>query len=170
MILDGYWKKELSFQSRLLCIIQRPLFLLPLQEHIANKAVLLSAVAARKAFEDELWAERKAKEMTAIHFESDLLKLKISATVRNCIDSFEHPPGHVVIESYGRPKVTSVDPRIIINNIIHAYYWDWTYNGQNRFDGFLVASDHKKQECLYAVKLDEWISFLISVNNLSHID
>lgn len=169
MILDGYWKKELLSQAKMLYVLQRQLLPQSLQEHIANKAVLLSAVAARKAFEDERWAEQKAKGNSTIHYESELLKQTISAMMWDCIDTSDYPPGHVIVELYGSSRTTSVEPTTIINSIIHAYYWDWTYDERNRMKGFLVSSDHNKQKCLFAVSIDEWISFIKSVNRLSHI-
>lgn len=169
MILDGYWKKELIFQAKMLSFLQKPLFGQPLQEHIANKAVLISAIAARKAYEDERWSEQKASNTSQIHFDSDLLKQTMSVTVRDCIEDDDYPPGHVIVELYGTPKSITIEPTAIINSIIHAYYWDWIYDGRNRLQGFLVASDFKRRDCLYAVTLDEWISFLKNVNRLGHI-
>lgn len=162
MILDGYWKKEIEFQIKIMNNRYLSLFSHDLREHIVNRTLLLTAVAARKAWEDEQWAEQQLDD-----YHSELLKTTIVTSLFHYIGD-PLPPGHVSPIHYINSGQSIQAANHIINAIIHAYYWDLIYGNNNTIEGFAVSSDKFKEQ-LFFVSIKEWISYLEKVLELSHI-
>ena len=165
MILDGYWKKELSYHIKQIKLWQ---FLSQnhsyYAEHQINKYVLYSAIVIRKMIEEEKDAEKqfKASSLTMpnlylLDYKVPVLRFKFTGD-----DSFIL---HRVITDYYQEKGTSdtLEAEYVGNNIIHSYIWGLGYSSdkqKNRIEGFMVASDRYKAKYLYYITLDNWISYI----------
>ena len=134
-----------------------------------SKSILITAIAARKAFEDDKWAEKTASKNSRIYFESALAKLTIPVVERLCIDQDDYPPGNAILELYEKPEQKNVPAKDIANSIIHAYYWNIVHIEKKIVGGFLVSSDYTKKKGIYYVPLEEWINYLAKVIEISHI-
>ena len=169
MLLDGYWKKELKVQSFVLKH-NRSFSLIPqLHEHLVNRAILLTAVIARKIIEDEKWAEKESKNGDqSWYFKSNLLGISIPIMIFP-YHGEQLPPGPVDPTHYGKGERSMEPSEYIINSIIHSFYWILIgYPRTSTIEAFCVSSDRHKDQ-LYYVKLTDWISFLQTVYDYCHI-
>ena len=80
MIFDGRWKWELKKQSWAISLWQRAPSYGEYGKHKLNRAVLYSATVLRKAIEDEIEAEKVAKEQNWTLPECKIMSGVISAT------------------------------------------------------------------------------------------
>lgn len=163
MILDGYWKKELNTSIHMLKFWEWVSTFCDTDyvKHKANKHILLMAVAARKMVDDDLWAKNELEQSSLPMPELPLIDYKILVT--------EYPftgdkdwivPGRIIASDYGK---ASVIKEILLNKlcsqIIHSFVWSVAgTSDKNGFLGFLVASDREKENLVYYVTIDNWIT------------
>ena len=169
LMLDGYWKSEVKAQS-LALKYNRTIFLVPkLQEHVVNKAILMTAIISRKILEDEKWAERESRKSTLPWgFNSELTKTKMPVMVFPYYGE-PLPLGPVVPNHYGKGKEMTELVEYIVNSVIHSYYWVLIGSPHSSYiEAFCVSSDRHKDQ-LYYVKISDWIVWLQKVIKLCHI-
>lgn len=80
MIFDGRWKWELKKQSWAISLWQKAPSYGEYGKHKLNRAVLYSATVLRKTIEDEIEAEKVAKEQNWTLPECKIMRGVISAT------------------------------------------------------------------------------------------
>lgn len=123
-----------------------------------NRAVLYSATVLRKAIEDEIEAEKVAKEQNWTLPECKIMSGVISATKYPYTDedgwAFR---GKICVSSYGEGQAASLKVKDVCNWLLHSYVWGVAgYADQKGFAGFLVASDFDKEKFVHFVSFDEW--------------
>ena len=127
-------------------------------KHQLNRAVLYSATVLRKAIEDEIEAEKVAKEQNWTLPECKIMSYVISATKYPYTDeegwAFR---GKICVSSYGEGQAASLKVKDVCNWLLHSYVWGVAgYADQKGFAGFLVASDFDKEKFVHFVSFDEW--------------
>lgn len=109
MIFDGRWKWELKKQSWAISLWQKAPSYGEYGKHKLNRAVLYSATVLRKAIEDEIEAEKVAKEQNWTLPECKIMSGVISATKYPYTDedgwAFR---GKICVSSYGEGQAASL--------------------------------------------------------------
>ena len=119
-------------------------------QHQLNRAVLYSSTVLRKAIEDEIEAEKVAKEQNWTLPECKIMSGVISATKYPYTDE----DGWAF---HGEGQAASLKVKDACNWLLHSYVWGVAgYADQKGFAGFLVASDFDKEKFVHFVSFDEW--------------
>ncbi len=158
MIFDGRWKWELKKLSWAISLWQKAPSYGEYGKHKLNRAVLYSATVLRKAIEDEIEAEKVAKEQNWTLPECKIMSGVISATKYPYTgeDGWAFR-GKICASSYGKGQAVSLKVKDVCNWLLHSYVWGVAgYADQKGFAGFLVASDFDKEEFVHFVPFDEW--------------
>ena len=158
MIFDGRWKWELKKLSWAISLWKKVPSYSEYGKHQLNRAVLYSATVLRKAIEDEIEAEKVAKEQNWTLPECKIMSCVISATKYPYTDedgwAFR---GKICVSSYGEGQSASLKVKDVCNWLLHSYVWGVAgYEDQKGFAGFLVASDFDKEKFVHFVSFDEW--------------
>ena len=120
--------------------------------------MLYSATVLRKAIEDEIEAEKVAKEQNWTLPECKIMSGVISATKYSYTgeDGWAFR-GKICVSSYGEGQAASLKVKDVCSWLLHSYVWGVAgYADQKGFAGFLVASDFDKEEFVHFVPFDEW--------------
>lgn len=163
MIVDGYWRKELS-SSRLKLnlwsffnqVIQTKRF-----EHSINKEILFSAVVIRKIIEDDKIARAEIRQNKMKEPGFELVKYRVPIRTYPFIGDELWISHKVSVEDYDNESAQEIklDLDILCNKIIHSYIWSIVYLGKKTY-GVGFASDKEKVEKLYLLKMSDWIDTL----------
>lgn len=158
MIFDGRWKWELKKLSWAISLWKKAPSYGEYGKHQLNRAVLYSATVLRKTIEDEIEAEKVAKEQNWTLPECKIMRCEISATKYPYTDedgwAFR---GKICVSSYGEGQAALLKVKDVCNWLLHSYVWGVAgYADQKGFAGFLVASDFDKEKFVHFVSFDEW--------------
>lgn len=162
MLLDGYWKNELSGIKRHLSIWCRCSFfcLQNNAEHSINQGLLYSSVIIRKIIEDEKDAEKTLGKHQMPTPELSVLKISVPVTRYQHIDEDKFfANSRVFLGDYDlqNGQTDSMLLAEVCNQIIHSYAWAIVRRGKSRIHGVLVASDREKEKDIIMLAISDWI-------------
>lgn len=161
MILDGYWKKELKHNARLLAFWIKVSDKVGIYaEHKVNKYILYSAVIIRKMFEDEKGAETVFKKLNVHMPALELIKYKVKVTTYPFSGNKNFIIERAIPENYNQEE--AVDEEIplntLCNQIIHSFVWSVVHEQNSlKICEVLFASDKEKANVLYALNPEDFI-------------
>lgn len=174
MIFDGYWKKELQIYVKRIKRWQKlsssQLLNRKYVEHQLNKYILYSAIVIRKMIEEEKDAEKMSEEFIKTNPDTPKLRLELLhydvPVMRFAFSGDKDSILHNVIPDYykGKGEHDTLEGEYVGNNIIHSYIWGQGYSEagkKRRIKGFFVSSDRFKDRYLYAISLEDWISYVL---------
>lgn len=172
MLFDGYWKKELIHNKKIIKKWRNRTGLFrDYAEHQVNKAILYSSVIIRKMFEDEKYAE---KEIKKIHLEPlpegniqlpalDIINYKAEVIVYPFEGDKELINNHMNLENYNRRDyvIKEIELNQICNLIIHSFVWSSVFcEGEKEIYGVVFSSDKEKANFLYLMQIDTFIKII----------
>jgi hypothetical protein len=90
-------------------------------------------------------------------------KLKFYKTKGKIVD---HLNWHRIDNYYNFDKeiIIEKDWRFIINQIIHSFSLVFSFDGFNRFDGFLINSDKTKKQALFFLPLKDLLKIFLTIS------
>ena len=157
MIFDGRWKWELKKQSWAISLWQKAPSYGEYGKYKLNRAVLYSATVLRKAIEDEIEAEKVAKEQNWTLPECKIMSVTSATKYPYTDEDGWAFRGKICVSSYGEGQAASLKVKDVCNWLLHSYVWGVAgYADQKGFAGFLVASDFDKEKFVHFVSFDEW--------------
>lgn len=156
MIYDSWqWKKELTRQRKKIKHLAKKRWndrTLKKCSHQIDLAFLTSAFIIRKLIESDKLSN-----------EADSYKLNVICyTPRRHIDKL-----HKWVEDgdyeWGERKSEIVSAKTICNSLIHSYVYSPYFSETHKLIGFLVVSDHGRNELLYEIELQDWMDYMIFI-------
>ncbi len=162
MLLDGYWKKELKHNIKILKFgIKLSGKFTQYAEHQINKSILYSAIIIRKMFEDEKGAETYISKKKSIPMPPlKLLKYKVKVTAYPFSGNKDFIINRVIPNNYNHENAIEeqIELNKLCNQIIHSYLWSVVYERETfKICEVLFASDKAKSDVLYSLNLKEFI-------------
>jgi hypothetical protein len=156
MIHESYpWKKELLNTVDMLRRWALKTSFSTQKDFIFEKKIFLSVYIIRKLLE---------AEKICSHFENYLLACKKYSRSNSNITKLN---SHRVEEHYvfENPSNGSISMSAFVNQIIHSYYFFYSYNEENHIEGIVFASrqGRGKNNFLYDVKLDDILCLFLAV-------
>ena len=171
MLLDGYWKMELTLYKQKLWFWSKvSRWGGAYTEHQINKYIICSAIIIRKMIEDEqdFWSETHKKTKKAPKYPNLQYDLPVYESAFIGDEAlFSHK---VLSANYSKGTRKMIEGRLICNSIIHSYTWSILYSPEKRGAVyFATASDREKMQILYYVKLDDWMDYIKYCRDKSNI-
>ena len=162
MIFDGRWKWELQKLSWSISVWCRLSVFHDFAKHQLNRAVLYSAIILRKVIEDEKETGDIAGKMGVALSKRETVHMVLSAIKFPYIEEGDWTiRGKFGVSNYGTGETVLLTAKEICNQLIHSYVWSIAHqSSNNRFAGFLVASDTAKKKFLYYISFNEWQKIL----------
>lgn len=170
MILDGYWKSELRKSVVALRFWRRVAGAVHtgFASHQVNRWILYSAVVVRKIIEDEKWAKNEWESWIPPDPSIPVPPMPPFAILHSKMNVIAYPyvgdkdfvgfyPWADNYNADGR-KTEELALEHVCNSIIHSYVWSLSHCKKKReVTAFLTASDRYKAQCVYVIKLDDWL-------------
>ena len=158
MIFDGQWKRELQTFSREIAFWRKMTMFSHIAEHRLNRAILYSAIILRKVMEDEKEAEEIIAENGLQEMSFEVLQAKTAATQYLYIaEKGWTVRGIFRADDYGKGESVSLDVQLMCHWLIHSCIWTLVHDSNQRYGGFAVASDRKRETHIHYVTFDEWL-------------
>lgn len=149
-----YWKKELY--SNFLTIANFRQLKVTKEQSFVNveKALMIGVFIIRKLDDAE-------------KIPPDFLERKVILDFSKSRGTIvDHMNWHKLHKHYDFDKVVKIekDWRFIINQFIHSFTFFFSYDNNDKFDGFLINSDKTKKEALFFLSLKDLLTFFLTIS------